>query len=120
MCTSILYNTGDHYFGRNLDLEVSFGQEVVVTPRNYQFNFRQVPSMGHHYAIIGMALVKGNYPLYFDGANEEGLGMAGLNFDGPAHFFPLEEGKDNVSPFAFIPYIMWQRGNTDEAGVNLK
>lgn len=25
MCTSILYNAGDHYFGRNLDLEVSFG-----------------------------------------------------------------------------------------------
>lgn len=25
MCTSILYTAGDHYFGRNLDLEVSFG-----------------------------------------------------------------------------------------------
>jgi choloylglycine hydrolase len=120
MCTSILYNAGDHYFGRNLDLEVSFGQEVVVTPRNYQFNFRRVPSMGHHYAIIGMALVKDNYPLYFDGANEEGLGMAGLNFDGPAHYFPLEEGKDNVSPFEFIPYILGQCKNVAEARELLK
>jgi choloylglycine hydrolase len=120
MCTSILYNAGDHYFGRNLDLEVSFGQEVVVTPRNYQFNFRRVPSMGHHYAIIGMALVKDNYPLYFDGANEEGLGMAGLNFDGPAHYFPLEEGKDNVSPFELIPYILGQCKNVAEARELLK
>lgn len=63
MCTSILYTAGDHYFGRNLDLEVSFGQEVVVTPRDYPFDFRQMPTLDHHYAIIGMALVKDNYPL---------------------------------------------------------
>lgn len=115
MCTSILYNAGDHYFGRNLDLEISFGQEVVVTPRDYQFDFRQIPALSHHYAIIGMALVKDNYPLYFDGANEEGLGMAGLNFDGPAHYFPVEEGKDNVSPFEFIPYVLGQCKNVNEA-----
>lgn len=115
MCSSILYNAGDHYFGRNLDLEISFGQEVVVTPRDYQFDFRQIPALSHHYAIIGMALVKDNYPLYFDGANEEGLGMAGLNFDGPAHYFPVEEGKDNVSPFEFIPYVLGQCKNVNEA-----
>lgn len=114
MCTSILYNAGDHYFGRNLDLEVSFGQEVVVTPRNYPFKFRQMPTLDHHYAIIGMALVRDNYPLYFDGANEEGLGMAGLNFDGPAHFFPVADGQDNVSPFEFIPYVLGQCKNVAE------
>lgn len=42
MCTSILYTAGDCYFGWNLDLEVSFGQKVVITPRNYRFNFRQM------------------------------------------------------------------------------
>lgn len=120
MCTSILYTAGDHYFGRNLDLEISFGQEVVVTPRDYRFDFRKMPAMDHHYAIIGMALVKDNYPLYFDGANEEGLGMAGLNFDGPAHFFPVEDGKDNVSPFEFIPYVLGQCKNVAEAKELLK
>ncbi len=115
MCTSILYTAGDHYFGRNLDLEVSFGQEVVVTPRDYPFDFRQMPTLDHHYAIIGMALVKDNYPLYFDGANEEGLGMAGLNFAGLAHFFPVVDGKDNVSPFEFIPYVLGQCKNVAEA-----
>lgn len=115
MCTSILYTAGDHYFGRNLDLEISFGQEVVVTPRDYRFDFRKMPALNHHYAIIGMALVKDGYPLYFDGANEEGLGMAGLNFDGPAHFFAVEAGKDNVSPFEFIPYVLGQCKNVAEA-----
>lgn len=115
MCTSILYTAGDHYFGRNLDLEVSFGQEVVVTPRDYPFHFRQMPTIDHHYAITGVALVQDNYPLYFDGANEEGLGMAGLNFDGPAHFFPVQDGKDNVSPFEFIPYVLSQCKDVAEA-----
>lgn len=120
MCTSILYTAGDCYFGRNLDLEVSFGQEVVITPRDYRFNFRQMPALDHHYAIIGMALVQDNYPLYFDGANEEGLGMAGLNFAGPAHYFPVDDHKDNVSPFEFIPYILGQCKNVVEAKQLLK
>lgn len=115
MCTSIVYSAGDGYFGRNLDLEVSFGQEVVITPRDYAFNFRKLPTMEHHYAIIGVALVKDNYPLYFDGVNEEGVGMAGLNFDGPAHFFSVEDGKDNVSPFEFIPYVLGQCKSVEEA-----
>lgn len=115
MCTSIIYQAGDSYFGRNLDLEISFGEQVVITPRDYQFNFRKLPSIDHHYAIIGIALVQDGYPLYFDGTNEAGLGMAGLNFDGPCHYFPEQDGKDNVSPFEFIPYILSQCQNISEA-----
>ena len=32
MCTCITYKNGDFYFGRNLDLEYSFGEQVAVTP----------------------------------------------------------------------------------------
>ncbi|WP_076461871.1 choloylglycine hydrolase [Limosilactobacillus caccae] len=115
MCTSVIYNAGDKYFGRNLDLEIDFGEEVVISPRDFAFNFRQMPTIDHHYAIIGMALVQDGYPLYFDGVNEAGLGMAGLNFDGPAHYFPVVEGKDNVSPFEFIPYLLGQCKDVKEA-----
>lgn len=115
MCTSVIYTAGDSYFGRNLDLEVSFGEEVVITPRDYSFNFRRMPSIDHHYAITGMATVRDGYPLYFDGANEKGLGMAGLNFDGPCHYFPEDAKKDNVTPFEFIPYILGQCKNVAEA-----
>lgn len=115
MCTSIIYTAGDSYFGRNLDLEISFGQEIVVTPRDYSFKFRKMPSLDHHYAITGMALVEDGYPLYFDGANEAGLGMAGLNFDGPCHYFPEDPAKDNVTPFEFIPYILGKCKNVSEA-----
>ena len=35
MCTAVSFRPKDHYFGRNLDLELSLGEQVIVTPRNY-------------------------------------------------------------------------------------
>ena len=120
MCTAITYNTSDHYFGRNLDLEYSYKETVTITPRNYEFNFRKVGSINNHYAIIGMAYVENNFPLYYDAINEKGLGMAGLNFPGNADYKEIEEGKNNVAPFEFIPYILSQCSNIEEAKNLLK
>ena len=55
MCTAATYKTKDFYFGRTLDYEFSYGDQIVITPRNYSFHFRHVGDMEHHYAIIGMA-----------------------------------------------------------------
>lgn len=57
MCTAATYKTKDFYFGRTLDYEFSYGDQIVITPRNYAFNFRHVGDMKNHYAIIGMAHV---------------------------------------------------------------
>ena len=78
MCTAATYKTKDFYFGRTLDYEFSYNEEVTITPRNYQLNFRNKESITNHYAIIGMAYVADNYPLYYDAINEKGLGIAGL------------------------------------------
>lgn len=85
MCTAATYQTKDFYMGRTLDYEFSYGEEVTITPRNYEFDFRYAGKAKTHYALIGMAFVAGDYPLYYDAANEKGLGMAGLNFVGNAH-----------------------------------
>ena len=83
MCTAATYKTKDFYFGRTLDYEFSYGDEITITPRNYPFHFRHSDKvLNSHYAIIGMAHVAGDYPLYYDAVNEKGLGMAGLNFVG--------------------------------------
>ena len=55
MCTAAAYKTKDFYFGRTLDYEFSYGDEIAVTPRNYVFNFRHSGKLENHYAIIGMA-----------------------------------------------------------------
>ena len=80
MCTAVTYKTKDFYFGRTLDYEFSYGNEVTITPRNYPFKFRHTDILKNHFAIIGMAHVANGYPLYYDAINEKGLGMAGLNF----------------------------------------
>ena len=108
MCTAATYTTKDHYFGRNLDLEFSYNETVTVTPRNYPFQFRKVKALESHYAMIGTAFVVDNYPLYYDATNEKGLSMAGLNFPENADYKQEAEGKDNVTPFEFIPWILGQ------------
>jgi len=115
MCTAITYQTKDHYFGRTLDLEYNYEEQVTVTPRNYEFRFRKKDSLKQHYAIIGMATVADGYPLYYEAANEEGLSMAGLNFPGNAFYAPVSEEKDNIAPFEFIPWILAQCRNLEEA-----
>ena len=115
MCTAATYKTKDHYFGRNLDLEYSYNESVTVTPRNFVLNFRRMPALEKHYAMIGMATVMNSYPLYYDATNEKGLSMAGLNFPGNADYKPEAEGKDNVTPFEFIPWIMGQCADVSEA-----
>lgn len=115
MCTAATYQTKDHYFGRNLDLEYSYEETVTITPRNYPFRFRKVPEIKSHYAMIGVAYVVGDYPLYYDATNEKGLSMAGLNFPGNADYKPYEEGKDNITPFEFIPWILGKCATVAEA-----
>ena len=108
MCTAATYKTKDHYFGRNLDYEFSYQETVTITPRNYPFHFRHAEDMPSHYAMIGMAFVQENYPLYYDATNEKGLSMAGLNFPGNADYKPQDPDKDNITPFEFIPWILGQ------------
>ena len=115
MCTAVTYKTRDHYFGRNLDLEYSYQETVTVTPRNYVFHFRKMGKLQSHYAIIGMAYVAGDYPLYYDAINEKGLCIAGLNFPDNADYKPYCDGKDNVTPFELIPWLLGQCATVADA-----
>lgn len=115
MCTAAAYKTKDFYFGRTLDYEFSYVDEVTVTPRNYPFRFREKGLMSTHYAMTGVAYVKDDYPLYYDAVNEKGLGMAGLNFTGNAVLRGKTDGKDNIAQFEFIPWILCQCATVKEA-----
>lgn len=120
MCTCITYQNGDFYFGRNLDLQSTFGEKVVITPRNYHFSFKELPDLSRHYAMIGMAAVHEGYPLYAEAVNEKGLGMAGLNFPGSAVYRKKIEGKKNIAPYELFPWILGQCSSVSEARELLK
>ena len=115
MCTAVTYKTKDHYFGRNLDLEYSYKETITITPRNYVFYFREMEKMESHFAMIGMAYISEGYPLYYDATNEKGLSMAGLNFPENADYKPYCDGKDNITPFELIPWILGQCESVSEA-----
>lgn len=121
MCTGLSYSNGNsHYFGRNLDLEIDYPVDVVITPRNVPFKFRHTDAMESHNAIIGMAMPIDNYPLYFEGINDKGLGMAGLAFWTSCHYFPVMEDKLNIASFELIPYILGKCSSVDEAEEEFK
>ncbi len=115
MCTAVTYKTKDFYFGRTLDYDFSYGEEVTITPRNYPFHFIEEGDIDNHYAIIGMAYVTENYPLYHDAINEKGLAMAGLNFVGNSYYNEKVEGKNNITQFEFIPWILSKCATVKEA-----
>ncbi len=108
MCTAATYKTKDFYFGRTLDYEFSYGEQIVITPRNYEFKFSTKEEFPNHLAIIGMAHVAENYPLYYDAINEAGLCMAGLNFVKNACYHARIENKSNIAQYEFIPWILCQ------------
>lgn len=120
MCTAISYKTKDHYFGRNLDLEYSYVESVTVTPRNYAFRFRKEKDCFEHYAMIGMAYVKDDYPLYYDATNEKGLSMAALSFPGNAVYLSEKSNMYNVTPYEIIPWVLGQCETVQEARKLLK
>ncbi len=115
MCTAVTYKTDCFYFGRTLDNDFSYFEQVTVTSRNFVFDFRNGKTIKNHLAIIGMAYVVDGYPLYYDAVNEKGLCMAGLNFVGNAHYFKPDDYKDNVAQFELIPWVLSQCENVKQA-----
>lgn len=120
MCTAISYCGKRHFFGRNLDLEYHFSEQVVVTPRNVNLHFRNGTLLKSHHAMIGMATVSEGYPLYYEATNEWGLSVAGLNFPGNAVYNPRCENSENVAPFELIPWILCQCKTVQEARQRLE
>ncbi len=106
MCTAIVYQTKNLYFGRTLDNDFSYAEEVTVTPRSFPFHFRFAGDIDNHYAMIGIAYVPDDLPLYYEAVNEKGLCMAGLNFVVFAHYKKVKTGSLNVAQFELIPYIL--------------
>ena len=112
MCTAICDGA---LFGRTLDLECSFGEAVVITPRNFGFSFLHEGELSGHYAMIGVAHLGDGVPLYYDAMNEEGLCIAALNFpDNAVYFKPIADAH-NVASFELIPWLLSRCASVREA-----
>ncbi len=116
MCTSIAIRKSGFCFGRNMDIDYSFNEQVVVAPRNFPLIFKKIPLLSHHYAFIGTAAVRNSIPLYAEGMNEKGLCIAALKF--PDNAFYLEKSnpeKNAAAPYEIIPLILGKCSFVKEA-----
>lgn len=120
MCTAICFHHDHHFFGRNLDLNYNLPVSVVVVPRRYPILFKALDTLTEHHAIYGVGMPQKDYPFFFDCVNECGLGFAGLNFPGFAHFFPKEEGKTNLAPYELPLYLLGKFKTVKEVKEALK
>ncbi len=116
MCTAILFKG---FAGRNLDIEKSYNESVIITPRRYSLPFRKADNISSHFAIIGIGTVSRGYPLYYDAVNEHGLYMAGLNYVGNAKYNTPKSDRLNLTPYEFIPYILSKCKSVEEARTEL-
>ncbi len=114
MCTSIAWKNDSLYIGRNMDISFDFSRQIVISPRNYEFVFKEEPTLTQHYAIIGTAMVLKDYPLYSEAVNEKGVYMAGLNFPGMAHFYQSSPTKNNITVNELIPWVLCQCSDLEE------
>ncbi len=106
MCTAMTFNADSFYFGRTLDYDFTFDNQIIILPRNYSLNFTNSLSVKNHSAIIGNGVIIDGYPLLFEGANESGLCVAALNFSGNTVYDKPQENKANIASFEFITYIL--------------
>ena len=123
MCTGVRFSddSGNLYFGRNLDWSVPYGQKVVITPRGYKYKTAFLGENANSLALIGMGIIAENTPLYFDCANEYGLAVAGLNFPGYAKYANTAvDGKTNVAAYEFPLWVALNFKTVDEAERALK
>ena len=105
MCTSVFLKSG--FFGRTLDYETSFGEEILFSPRG-GFRFGQADS---RYSMMGVGVVREGRPMYFDGMNEFSLCAAALNFPGEAHY----SDGEGIPSGELIGFILGFCRSTDEA-----
>lgn len=125
MCTGIRFvdAKGAMYFGRNLDWTQGYGERVVATPPAAKippaFERADDPAIGH--AVIGMGIVVGGIPLYFDCGNDAGLAVAGLNFPRSAQYATEPQAEAiNVAAYEFPFWIARTFSNLDEIRAALK
>ena len=113
MCTSMLWKSSDSYFGRNLDMECSYGEEIIFVPRKFDFKFKFSNQPQKSFSTCGIGIVKDGYPLFYDGMNEKGLAIAGLRFRDAKYCSCIL--SNSVAPYEFIPFLLSQCETCKEA-----
>lgn len=114
MCTCINITGRSGFFGRTLDLDYSFNEKVIITPRNYIIDCKCEKSIFSHYAIVGIGTIVDNFPLYAEASNEHGLSIAYLNFNGFARYNEIKKDRLNLAVYEVGLFFLSKYKNVDQ------
>lgn len=118
MCTAIRFTDakGALFFGRNLDWTESYGEQILVTPRAFDYRCAfDAPQRTDPFAVMGVGSVIAGKPMYFDCANDAGLAVAGLNFPRCGAFpHQPQPGKTNIATFELPLWVARNFATVDE------
>lgn len=120
MCTCIMLKNVDTFFGRNMDLNYSFNEKIIIVPRYFKLNFKIEKPLSSHYAFIGIGCIIDNYPLFAEASNEKGLSIAALNFQDNAFYHNIDIYKRNLAPYELFTYLLAKFSTVDEVKTFLK
>lgn len=117
MCTAIHLNSKHHFFGRNFDVERTYGENVIIIPADYPVNLKYNNTSKTKSTILGIGVVSQGYPLMFDAINEHGLGVCALRYP-DANYNKNIENKHNIPSYEFILYLLYNCSSCSTA-INL-
>lgn len=107
MCTSFLLKGFNAVFARNMDIDFSLNEKLIIIPKNYPIILKKEEDvLTNHFAIMGIGTVINDYPLIADAMNEKGLAAAALNFMDNAKYYKYDTTKFNLAPYELILYLL--------------
>lgn len=122
MCTAVRFIDGEDnmFFGRNLDWSFSYGEKVLYTPKDYNYQ-PAFNAEDRNHAVLGVGIIADDTPLYFDCANDAGLAVAGLNFPGYAQYAADSVNlTTNVAAYEFPLWVARNFTSVDDVEEALK
>ena len=105
MCTAATYKTKDFISDVLLDYEFSYGDEDHHYTTKLSFRFPPHKNTGKSLCTDWHGVLCRQLSALLRCHQRKGLGMAGLNFVGNAHYQPLSDSEENIASFEFIPWI---------------
>ncbi|MDD3392915.1 MAG: choloylglycine hydrolase family protein [Bacilli bacterium] len=113
MCTSVSIKTKKEevMFGRTLDFSYDIDPEIYIVPVGYEWN-NQIDNCFfiNKYKFIATGQNIGHV-VFTDGANEKGLGVAALYFEGFAYYNQKGNNKITVANLDLVNYILGNCAN---------
>lgn len=108
MCSAFKFK---NTFGRNFDYEQSYKEEIIIVPKDTNYN-------ENSYIGIGSGLFKDDVLLY-DGMNDKGLCVAGLAFPDNAKYSPVSDKHSCPPSWDFTSWVLGLFDNVQQFKSNI-